>query len=87
MLRRVTLVRRKVSEERTSETSVLTRATRRNIPEDGILHSYCGEDLESYYVTGGLRKLHNEELRDVYSSPSIISMTKLRMIGWVGDVA
>jgi hypothetical protein len=25
-------------------------------------------------VTGGLRKLHNEELRDLYSSPSIIRM-------------
>jgi hypothetical protein len=29
-------------------------------------------------VTGGWRKLHNEELRDLYSSPSIIKMIKPR---------
>jgi hypothetical protein len=30
------------------ETSILTRATRRNIPEKGILHSYRRENKKSY---------------------------------------
>jgi hypothetical protein len=37
-------------------------------------------------VTGGWRKLLNEELRDLYSSPSIRIM-KARRKSWVGHVA
>jgi hypothetical protein len=38
-------------------------------------------------VTGGWRKLHNEELRNLYSSPSIIRMVKSRRMRWAGHVA
>jgi hypothetical protein len=38
-------------------------------------------------VTGGWRKLHNEELHNLYSSPSIIRIIKLRRMRWVGHVA
>jgi hypothetical protein len=36
-----------------SETLVLARATRRNIPEDGILHSLRRENLKSYIALTG----------------------------------
>jgi hypothetical protein len=39
------------------------------------------------YVTGEWRKLHNEELHDLYSSPSMIRKIKARRIRWVGNVA
>jgi hypothetical protein len=43
-------------------------------------------------VMGGRRKLHNEEFRDLYSSPNIIgslslSQVKLRSMRWAGYVA
>jgi hypothetical protein len=38
-------------------------------------------------VTGDWRKLHNEELHNLYSSPSIIRMIKSRSMRWAGHVA
>jgi hypothetical protein len=38
-------------------------------------------------VTGEWRKLHNEELRDLYSSPSIIRILTSRRMRWAGHVA
>jgi hypothetical protein len=38
-------------------------------------------------VTGEWRKLHNEELHDLYSSPNIIRIIKARRIRWAGHVA
>jgi hypothetical protein len=38
-------------------------------------------------VTGEWRKLHNEELHILYSSPSIIKQIKLRRMRWAGHVA
>jgi hypothetical protein len=38
-------------------------------------------------VTGEWRKFHNEELRDFYSSPSIIRIIKSRRTRWAGHVA
>jgi hypothetical protein len=38
-------------------------------------------------LTGGWRKLHNEELHNLYSSPSIIRIMKSRRIRWARHVA
>jgi hypothetical protein len=38
-------------------------------------------------VTGGWRKLHNDELHNFYSSPSIIRMIKSRRMRWTGYLA
>jgi len=38
-------------------------------------------------VTGEWRRLHNEELNDLYSSPNIVRVIKWRRIRWAGHVA
>jgi hypothetical protein len=38
-------------------------------------------------MTGGWRKLHNEELHNLYSSPNIIRLIKSRIMEWAVHVA
>ena len=38
-------------------------------------------------ITGDWRKLHNEELNDLYSSPYIVRVIKSRRMRWAGHVA
>jgi hypothetical protein len=33
------------------------------------------------------RKVHNEELNDLYSSPTVVRVMKLRRRSWVGHIA
>jgi hypothetical protein len=53
--------------------------------ENKVLRRIFGPKRDE--VIGGWRKPHNEELRDLYSSPSIIRILKSRRMRWAGHVA
>jgi hypothetical protein len=52
--------------------------------ENRVLRRIFGPKRDE--VTGGWRKLHNEELHNLYSSPNIITMIKSRRMTLVGHV-
>jgi hypothetical protein len=58
---------------------------RLSVFENRVLRRIFGPKRDE--VTGEWRKLHNEELRDLYSSPSIIRIIKSRRMRWAGHVA
>jgi hypothetical protein len=55
------------------------------VSENRVLRSVFGPKRDG--VTGGWRKLHKEELHNLYSSPSIIRIIKSRRMRWAGLVA
>jgi hypothetical protein len=55
------------------------------VSENRVLRRIFG--LKRDGVTGEWRKLHNEELHNLYSSPNIMRMIKSRRMRWAGHVA
>jgi hypothetical protein len=53
--------------------------------EKRVLRTIFGPKRDE--MTGEWRKLHNEELHDMYSSPSVIRIIKSRRKRWAGHVA
>jgi hypothetical protein len=53
--------------------------------ENRVLRRIFGPKRDE--VSGGWRKLHNEDLRDLYSSPGISRIIKSRSMRWVRHVA
>ena len=52
--------------------------------ENRVLRSVFGPKRDE--VTGEWRKIHNEELSDLYSLPNIVRMVKSRRMRWAGHV-
>ena len=53
--------------------------------ENSVLRRVFGPKRDE--VTGEWRKLHNEELSDLYSLPNIVRVVKSRKMRWAGHVA
>jgi hypothetical protein len=53
--------------------------------ENRVLRRIFGHKREE--VAGGWRRLHNEELLNLYTSPNIVRVIKLRRVRWEGHVA
>ena len=53
--------------------------------ENRVLWSIFGPKRDE--VTGEWRKLHNEELSDLYYLPNIVRVIKSRRMSWAGHVA
>ena len=53
--------------------------------ENRVLRRVCGPKRDE--VTGEWRKLHNEELSDLYSLPSIVRVVKSGRMRWAGHMA
>jgi len=64
---------------------ILTEERRLRVLVNRVLRRIFGHKRDE--VTGEWRKLHNEELNDLYSSPNNIRVMKSRRMRWAGHVA
>ena len=68
-----------------SWSPMLRKEHRLRVFENRVLRRIFGPRKNG--VTGERRKLYNEELNDLYSSPNIVRVTKSRRMRWDGHVA
>jgi hypothetical protein len=64
---------------------LLREVYRLKVFENRVLRRIFGPKKDK--VTGEWRKLHNKELHDLYSSPSIIRIIKSKRMRWAGYIA
>ena len=63
----------------------LREETKLRVFENMVLRRIFGPRRDE--VTGQWRRLHNEELNDLYSSPNMVRVIKSRRMKWAGHVA